>query len=127
MAGKSKQQKKKRAKTKRREKELLGQKKVTAQTTKSETEQLEEAKRQAESEAEALEPEPTELLCPLCGKPSIDGKVHDECADREAMLADVGEKGIGVADTESIPKTEPTPAFDPKSVVADILKKKDGA
>ena len=30
--------------------------------------------------------------CPLCGKPSKDGKPHKECMDREAMLADRPEK-----------------------------------
>ncbi len=28
--------------------------------------------------------------CPLCGKPSPLGEVHDDCANREAYLADKG-------------------------------------
>ena len=51
-----------------------------------------------------------ELLCPLCGKPSIDGREHKECMDREAMLAD---------------KSEPA-ATTPESTATGPLKEEPG-
>ncbi len=40
------------------------------------------------NEFEAFEGFPVE--CPLCGKPSIDGREHKECMDYEGMLAEIG-------------------------------------
>lgn len=106
MANKSKKEKKKRAKTKKRLEEELRQK-----AKKSEAEELAEAKKQGESEAEALAtPEPkkdtatvkaTEFYAPI------------------TKGAEIGLKRVEEMDIE-----EP---FDPKRLIDDILKKKDGA
>lgn len=89
MARKSKQEKKKRANTRKRLKVEGKPKPVKLTITSGGKSEL-------------------EMNCPLCGKPSIDGKEHKECMDKEAFLAD---------------RPEPEKPFDPSDVVANILKK----
>jgi len=115
MANKSRKEKKKRAKTKKREKDLLSQK-----VKKPETEELAEAKRQGESEAEALgndgAPKPAEVN-EDAGKDIATVKATEFYAPMKKG-AELGLKRVEEMDIE-----EP---FDPKKLIADILKKKEG-
>ena len=59
-------------------------------------------------------PDVTETTCCICGEPNVDGKEHEECMDREAMLVDVERR---------TPNEPPAESFDPKKLIADALKK----
>ena len=106
MAGKSKQERKKRAKTKKREKELLRQK-VNHKIAADQPEDV--LGNNAEKAAELG----AELGLERVEKMDIEEPQVDE--DYEAAKADQPEP--------EKPDHEPVP-FDPKSVVANILKKK---
>lgn len=123
MAGKTKKEKKKRAKIRKQlvEQERSEDKKLGKKILADQEGDVLNGSGAKVMPEEVRDIEP-KMTCPLCGKPSVDGKEHTECMDREAMIADLTPAPEDVI-REQEEAVEPAEPFNPQDLIDDILRK----